>query len=82
MIVDFHEVYKVHFSLEKSKRILEELAEIVNSFQGLFFCVICGKPILKDLLFATLPKHEIQKYPNYTQRDMNNTKLRTFLLDQ
>lgn len=81
MITDFQEVYKDHFSFDKANRILEELATIINSFQGLFFCVICGQPILNDLLFATLPKHKIQDYPNYTQHDMNNTKLRIFLLD-
>lgn len=81
MVTDFHKVYEEEFNLEQSNRILEELAEIVNSLNGLFFCVICGNTILNDLLFASLPQDQKHLYPNYTQRDMNNTKLRVFLLE-
>lgn len=82
MMMDFQEVYKSEFTKQQSMRILEQLAEIINSFQGLFFCVVCGKTILNDLLFAHLPKDQINDYPNYTHRDMNKTKLRTILLDK
>lgn len=78
ILKSFDKVYQNNFDFQQSLKIQEDLALIVNSLEGLFFTIVSGPPILSNLLFDCLPQNHVKEFPNFTQRDMNITKLRPF----